>query len=334
MESGTKLGPYEIHEQLGAGGMGEVYRATDTRLDRTVAIKVLPEHLADDPTRRERFEREAKAVSSLNHPHICALYDVGDQDGTHYLVMEHVEGEIYRAKFRPTIRQRPQETGGICYKFWTNMRYRDSEGGFMRAKAALVTLATIFVCAIAVFGQQQPRDPVRTPGVQSRADPNRAAFVMANCGTPTPPPAAAGRGRGGGGQAAVQPTDYTVTPIPGVIAAGQRWQILWEDGGNNADSPIGVEDGVLIAQNDKSQVLKVGLNGQVTLLATDTYTGGALAMTTNGELFVGERALHQAIWMVEPERKLFTNTKDGEPFECFGQGVLNDMVADTRVECT
>ena len=93
LNAGTRLGPYEIADQLGAGGMGEVYRATDTRLDRTVAIKVLPEHLASDPQRRERFEREAKAVSSLNHPHICTLYDVGEQDGVHYLVMELVEGE-------------------------------------------------------------------------------------------------------------------------------------------------------------------------------------------------------------------------------------------------
>ena len=98
MESGTKLGPYEIHEQIGAGGMGEVYRATDTRLDRIVAIKVLPEHLASDPQRRERFEREAKAVSSLNHPHICTLHDVGEQDGTHYLVMELVEGDTLAAR--------------------------------------------------------------------------------------------------------------------------------------------------------------------------------------------------------------------------------------------
>ncbi len=78
--------------------MGEVYRATDTRLGRTVAIKVLPEHLAVDPGPRDRFEREAKAVSSLNHPHICALYDVGEQDGTHYLVMEHVEGETLQQR--------------------------------------------------------------------------------------------------------------------------------------------------------------------------------------------------------------------------------------------
>ena len=80
LAAGTKLGPYEIQSPLGAGGMGEVYRARDTRLDRTVAIKVLPQGLADTPEVRHRFEREARAVSSLNHPHICALYDVGNQD--------------------------------------------------------------------------------------------------------------------------------------------------------------------------------------------------------------------------------------------------------------
>src|ERR1700735_671207 len=93
LASGTKLGPYEIQSPLGAGGMGEVYRARDTRLDRTVAIKVLPQGLADTPEVRQRFEREARAVSSLNHPHICALYDVGNQDGVEYLVMEYIEGE-------------------------------------------------------------------------------------------------------------------------------------------------------------------------------------------------------------------------------------------------
>jgi len=93
LSAGTKLGPYEIQSLLGAGGMGEVYRARDTRLDRTVAIKVLPQGLADTPEVRQRFEREARAVSSLNHPHICALYDVGNQDGIEYLVMEYIEGE-------------------------------------------------------------------------------------------------------------------------------------------------------------------------------------------------------------------------------------------------
>jgi len=77
LETGTKLGPYEIVSQLGAGGMGEVYKARDTRLDRTVAVKVLPPTLSANPESRQRFEREAKAVSSLNHPHICTLHDIG-----------------------------------------------------------------------------------------------------------------------------------------------------------------------------------------------------------------------------------------------------------------
>ena len=93
LEPGAQLGPYEVLAPLGAGGMGEVYRAKDTRLDRTVALKVLPQHLAADPDLRQRFEREARAVSSLNHPHICALFDVGQQDGTDFLVMEYLEGE-------------------------------------------------------------------------------------------------------------------------------------------------------------------------------------------------------------------------------------------------
>jgi serine/threonine protein kinase len=90
---GTKLGPYEILSPLGAGGMGEVYRARDTRLDRSVAIKILPAHLSGDPARKLRFEREAKTVSALNHPNICSLFDVGSQDGTDFLVMECIEGE-------------------------------------------------------------------------------------------------------------------------------------------------------------------------------------------------------------------------------------------------
>src|SRR5271167_211160 len=90
---GTMLGPYEIGAPLGAGGMGEVYRARDTRLERTVAVKILPQEMSNDPARKQRFEREAKTISSLNHPHICVLHDVGQQDGIDYLVMECVEGE-------------------------------------------------------------------------------------------------------------------------------------------------------------------------------------------------------------------------------------------------
>ncbi len=93
LATGTKLGPYEILSAIGAGGMGEVYKARDTRLDRIVAIKVLPAHLADRADLRERFEREAKTIASLNHPHICTLYDTGHQDDIDFLVMEYLEGE-------------------------------------------------------------------------------------------------------------------------------------------------------------------------------------------------------------------------------------------------
>ncbi|HET7451887.1 MAG TPA: protein kinase [Thermoanaerobaculia bacterium] len=93
LAAGTKLGPYEILSPIGAGGMGEVYRARDTRLDREVAIKVLPEHLSASSELRQRFEREAKAISALTHPHICTLYDVGNQDGVEYLVMELLDGQ-------------------------------------------------------------------------------------------------------------------------------------------------------------------------------------------------------------------------------------------------
>jgi eukaryotic-like serine/threonine-protein kinase len=90
---GTRLGPYEIVSPLGAGGMGEVYKAKDTRLDRIVAVKVLPSHVSNDPALRERFEREARTIAALNHPHICTLYDVGHQEGTDFLVLEHLEGQ-------------------------------------------------------------------------------------------------------------------------------------------------------------------------------------------------------------------------------------------------
>jgi len=99
---GTRLGPYEIMTPLGAGGMGEVYRARDTRLDRTIAIKILPAQFSSDPVRKQRFEREAKTISSLNHPHICVLHDVGSQDGVDYLVMECVEGETLARRLEKT----------------------------------------------------------------------------------------------------------------------------------------------------------------------------------------------------------------------------------------
>src|SRR5262245_29035310 len=93
LSPGARLGPYEIVSALGAGGMGEVYKARDTRLERTVALKVLPERLAGDPEFRDRFEREARVISQLAHPHICTLFDVGRADDFDYLVLEYLEGE-------------------------------------------------------------------------------------------------------------------------------------------------------------------------------------------------------------------------------------------------
>jgi eukaryotic-like serine/threonine-protein kinase len=100
LTAGTKLGPYEIQSPLGAGGMGEVYRARDTRLDRVVAVKVLASHLSSSPELKQRMEREARAISSLNHPHICQLYDIGSHNGTDFLVMEFLEGETLADKLR------------------------------------------------------------------------------------------------------------------------------------------------------------------------------------------------------------------------------------------
>jgi len=101
LTSGTKLGPYEIQSPLGAGGMGEVYRAVDKRLDRTVAIKVLPAHLSSDPELKQRLEREAKTISSLQHVNICTLYDIGTQGDTDFLVMEYLEGLADRLQKGP-----------------------------------------------------------------------------------------------------------------------------------------------------------------------------------------------------------------------------------------
>ncbi|HET8824245.1 MAG TPA: protein kinase, partial [Terriglobales bacterium] len=100
LTAGTKLGPYEIQSPLGNGGMGEVYRAKDTRLDRTVAVKILAAHLSSSPELKQRLEREARAISALNHPHICQLYDIGSQNGTDFLVMEFLEGETLADRLR------------------------------------------------------------------------------------------------------------------------------------------------------------------------------------------------------------------------------------------
>src|SRR5436305_709466 len=96
---GSRFGPYEILGFIGAGGMGEVYRARDTRLKRDVALKILPQDVAEDPLRRQRFEAEARAVAALNHPNIVAIYDVGAENGALYIVTELIEGQPLRGAF-------------------------------------------------------------------------------------------------------------------------------------------------------------------------------------------------------------------------------------------
>ena len=130
--SGTKLGPYEIESPLGAGGMGEVYRARDPRLDRTVAIKVLPASLSSDPSLKLRLEREAKAVSKLSHPNICTLHDIGHQDGVDFLVMEYLEGETLEQRLgksplppEQTIRYGAQIADGLARAHKMGITHRD-----------------------------------------------------------------------------------------------------------------------------------------------------------------------------------------------------------------
>jgi serine/threonine protein kinase len=132
LPSGTKLGPYEILAALGAGGMGEVYRARDTRLERNVAIKVLPASLSSDPSSRQRLEREAKVVSKLNHPHICTLHDIGHQDGADFLLMELVEGEtldqrLLKGSLSPdqTLRYATQIAGALAKAHKLGIVHRD-----------------------------------------------------------------------------------------------------------------------------------------------------------------------------------------------------------------
>ncbi len=136
LSPGTRLGPYEILGPLGAGGMGEVYKALDTRLKRTVAVKTLPGHLAGDPSLRARFEREARAVSALSHPHICTLHDIGEQDGVYFLVMEHIDGETLAARLErgpvpigPAVAIASQVAGALALAHKHGVVHRDLKPG-------------------------------------------------------------------------------------------------------------------------------------------------------------------------------------------------------------
>ena len=147
LAAGTRLGPYEIQSALGAGGMGEVYCARDTRLDRTVAIKILPEALAADPQFRQRFAREAKAIAALTHPHICTLYDVCQQAGHDVLVMEYLEGDTLAQRLEKgalpldqALKTAIEIAGALDAAHRAGMTHRDLKpGNIMLTKAGATT---------------------------------------------------------------------------------------------------------------------------------------------------------------------------------------------------
>ena len=193
---------------------------------------------------------------------------------------------------------------------------------------AIASIALGLLAAIIAFGQNQvpplPAASSSAPSsLQGPNDPGYAA-VIATCKNP-PPKFPGFRPPSGPGPA---PRDYKVTEIPGVIAAGQQWHFLWQEAGNNGDGIVGTNDGgLLIAQNDKSAVVKLDKDGRPSVVYTDTHTGGAVSVNSQGAVFIVERGLYPAIWELSPRHKLLADRYRGESLDCLG-GVLNDLSAD------
>jgi gluconolactonase len=211
-------------------------------------------------------------------------------------------------------------------------------------KSPLLIAVGLAAASAAVAVAQAPATP---SNLQAPNDP-RYADVIAKCKTPpTAAPArggGAGAGRPGGaapnaaataaaagrGATPAAPPDYTVTEIPGVVAAGQRWTSVYQTTGNNADGIMAADDGgLLIAQNDNGVVLKLDTKNQASPAYRDTNTGGALSRSSKGALFVASRGINTSILQLAPERKVFANRYQGDPLECLG-GVINDVTADSR----
>jgi gluconolactonase len=168
-----------------------------------------------------------------------------------------------------------------------------------------------------------PANP-RPPSISSPDDPGLPA-VIASCRT-RPVPRSGGRG---GGQTA-GPREYRVTGIPGVVADGRRWRFLWQEAGNNGDGIVAVdEDGLLIAQNDNSQVIRLDARGRPTVVYADTHTGGSLSMSKTGALFIVQRGLRTGILQLAPRRAVLADRYNGDVLDCIG-GNPNDLTADSR----
>ena len=200
---------------------------------------------------------------------------------------------------------------------------------------ASLTIATGLVAAFAALGQIVPPAGLTSgPGVQSAQD-SREPEVLKSCKVPPPARGGGGRGRGAEGRGPAQPPaagahEYSVVEIPGVVAAGQKWKEVWQVDGNNADGIIATRDGgILIAQNDKSDIVKLDSKGNVSVAYQGTNTGGSLAMNAKGVLFVANRGLNPSIEELAPKRQALANKINGDPLDCIG-GVLNDISADSK----
>jgi gluconolactonase len=199
----------------------------------------------------------------------------------------------------------------------------------MKSKLAFGLVLGLIVSMAAVGQDQAPPLPpapanAPPPSLQANADPGYDA-ALAACKNPPPkfPPIH-------WPDSGPPPRDYTITAIPGVIAAGQRWKFLWQEAGNNGDGIVGTKDGsLLIAQNDNSDVVKLDKNGKASIVYRNTHTGGALSISSKGALFVVERGLNPAIEELSPVRRILANRYDGGTMDCIG-GILNDLVADSK----
>lgn len=199
----------------------------------------------------------------------------------------------------------------------------------MRSTGMLTAILGL-IGASASFCQPPPPSGLTTgPGVQAARD-SKEPEVLKTCKVPPPRPGGPRRGPAPAAAAEPSPRQYTVTEIAGVIAAGQQWKEIWEVDGNNADGIIATKDGgLLIAQNDKSEVVKLDKSGKTSVAYTGTNTGGALAINSKGELFVANRGLRASIEELAPKRKTLANEYNGDTFDCIG-GVLNDITADSK----